>query len=47
MPKKILKSTENNQNKYRIQDQGIQEMKDEGCALSMHQPWASLLSNYI
>lgn len=27
----------------RLQDRELQEMKDEGCCLSMHQPWASLL----
>jgi activating signal cointegrator 1 len=31
------------ENNYRIQDQGLQEMKDDGMCLSMHQPWASLL----
>ena len=44
MPKKSNKLTESNENnKYRIQDQGLQAMNDEGCAISMHQPWASLL----
>ena len=28
---------------FRLQDQNLQEMKDEGMCLSMHQPWASLL----
>ena len=27
----------------RLQDRSLQEMRDEGCCLSMHQPWASLL----
>ena len=27
----------------RVQDREILEMSDEGCCLSMHQPWASLL----
>ena len=27
----------------RIQDNSLQEMKDEGYCLSMHQPWATLL----
>jgi hypothetical protein len=38
---------ENTENKkriiYRLQDQELQEMKDDGMCLSMHQPWASLL----
>ncbi|RNA01135.1 Activating signal cointegrator 1 [Brachionus plicatilis] len=32
---------------YRIQNPELQEMKDEGMCLSMHQPWASLLINGI
>lgn len=40
--KKLVVPSEK-ENKYRIQDQGLQEMKDEGMCLSMHQPWASLL----
>lgn len=31
----------------RLQDRGLQEMKDEGACLSMHQPWASLLVHDI
>jgi hypothetical protein len=27
----------------RVQDRELIEMVDEGCCLSMHQPWASLL----
>jgi len=27
----------------RLQDSDLQSMSDEGLALSMHQPWASLL----
>ena len=27
----------------RLQDRDLQEMKDDGYCLSMHQPWASLL----
>ena len=27
----------------RLQDKGLQEMRDDGVCLSMHQPWASLL----
>lgn len=27
----------------RLQDKGLQEMRDGGYCLSMHQPWASLL----
>ena len=27
----------------RLQDRGLQEMRDDGVCLSMHQPWASLL----
>lgn len=27
----------------RLQDKALQEMKDDGLCLSMHQPWATLL----
>jgi hypothetical protein len=33
--------------KFRLQDQELQEMKDDGMCLSMHQPWAQLLVNGI
>ena len=39
--KKILINKENE--RFRIQDSDLQEMKDDGMCLSMHQPWASLL----
>ena len=39
---KILKVDEA-KNTLRLQDQELQEMKDDGMCLSMHQPWASLL----
>lgn len=32
-----------NENVFRLQDQALQEMKDDGMCLSMHQPWASML----
>ena len=38
---KKTKSTSNQT--VRLQDGELQEMKDEGMCLSMHQPWASLL----
>ncbi len=31
----------------RLQDNTLQELKDEGMCLSLHQPWASLLVNGI
>ena len=36
-------SDEKSDRKIRIQDSNLQELKDEGMCLSMHQPWASLL----
>jgi hypothetical protein len=46
--KKDLKSKKNVEkpkvtNIWRVQDRQLQEMRDEGKCLSMHQPWASLL----
>lgn len=43
--KKLHMPTESNKENstFRLQDQNLQEMKDEGMCLSMHQPWASLL----
>lgn len=47
--KKIKKNTQNDKSQnsananYRIQNPELQEMKDDGMCLSMHQPWASLL----
>lgn len=37
----------NKLNVFRLQDQQLQEMKDDGMCLSMHQPWASLLVHGI
>ena len=31
----------------RIQDRELREMSDDGMCLSMHQPWASLLTHGI
>ena len=31
----------------RLQDKGLQEMRDDGACLSMHQPWASLVVHGI
>ncbi len=31
------------ENSFRLQDSSLQEMRDDGMCLSMHQPWASLL----
>lgn len=48
--KKTPKTEDENLKKklvYRLQDQELQEMKDDGMCLSMHQPWASLLVNGI
>lgn len=28
---------------FRLQDKALQEMRDDGVCLSMHQPWATLL----
>ena len=28
---------------FRLQDKSLQEMRDDGVCLSMHQPWATLL----
>lgn len=36
-------SEKKKKNSYRIQNSELQEMKDEGMCLTMHQPWASLL----
>ena len=41
--KNPLKPDTNNNDMLRLQDQALQEMKDDGMCLSMHQPWASLL----
>lgn len=40
---KMMKADANNNAMFRLQDQALQEMKDDGMCLSMHQPWASLL----
>ena len=34
-------------NKLRLQDKELQEVVDNGMCLSMHQPWASLLTHGI
>ncbi|XP_032089021.1 activating signal cointegrator 1-like [Thamnophis elegans] len=36
--------TDSERSRLRIQDREIQEISDGGCGLSLHQPWASLLS---
>lgn len=42
--KNVQSDTSQNKNaNYRIQNPELQEMKDDGMCLSMHQPWASLL----
>jgi hypothetical protein len=42
-PKKDVTDESKKKFNYRLQDQELQEMKDDGMCLSMHQPWASLL----
>ena len=41
--RELTSSSSGNPIKLRIQDHELQEMKDDGMCLSMHQPWASLL----
>ena len=45
--KKVNKKVTNETETFRLQDNDLQEMKDDGMCMSMHQPWASLLVNGI
>lgn len=40
---KKLNLVKQTNNKLKIQDRDLQEMKDDGMCLTMHQPWATLL----
>jgi len=44
---KVNKKVTNETETFRLQDNDLQEMKDDGMCMSMHQPWASLLVNGI